>query len=57
MDITISKNCKNRILYHLSEEFGINISWEDISSIEILNDSFHVFVKGHGEYLLFYKKF
>ena len=56
MDITISKNCKGRILYHLNEQ-GIDVSWEDISFIEILNDSFHVFVKGHGEYLLFYRKF
>ena len=56
MDITISKNCKERILYHLNEQ-RIDVSWEDISSIEILNDSFHVFVKGHGEYLLFYRKF
>ncbi len=56
MNITISEYCKKRILYHLNEQ-GINVSWEDISSIEILNDSFHVFVKGHGDYILFYEKF
>ena len=56
MDIIISKNCKNRILYHLNEQ-GIDVSWNDILSIEILNDSFHVFVKGRGDYFLFYEKF
>ena len=56
MDIIISRRCKEKILSNLKEQ-GIDVSWEDISSIEILNVSFHVFVKGHGEYLLFYKKF
>lgn len=56
MDIIISKNCKERILYYLNER-GIDVSWEDISYIEMLNDSFHVYVKGHGDILLFYRKF